>query len=54
MIIPSPVLQKAKFVGLTAKQINPLTNHLLEKQFRAFQSQARWEARTLNLFELFL
>jgi hypothetical protein len=47
-------LQKAGFMGLTAEQINRLTNHLLEKQFRAYQSQACWEVRTLNLLELFL
>jgi hypothetical protein len=40
-------LQKAGFCGLTAEQINRLTNHLLEKQHRAYQSQACWEVRTL-------
>jgi hypothetical protein len=42
-------------MGLTAEQINRLTNHLLDKQYKAYQSQACWEVRTLlYLFELLL
>jgi hypothetical protein len=38
-------LQKAGFMGLTSQQINHLTNHIIDKQHQAYQSQAEWEVR---------
>jgi hypothetical protein len=42
-------LQYAGFNGLAPYQINTLTNHLLDKQHSAYQSQAEWEVRTTYL-----
>jgi hypothetical protein len=46
-------LQMAGFMGLRPDQINTLTNHILDKQHSAYQAQAEWEVRTLNLSDCF-
>lgn len=42
-------LQWAGFMGLAPWQINTMTNHILDKQHSAYQSQAEWEVRRCEM-----